>query len=108
MPPPASCAAGVEAGLSEALSLWQVARYPEAQARVERAYREHFEPLEPALSAQDPAAALALEYAFGQLAWQLRRAGKEGEVQASVSSLSTSVAEAAARLALAQEEGALR
>lgn len=97
-PSPAERAASVEAGLSDALSLWQAARYPEAQAAVEATYEAHFEPLEPALSASDPESALALEYAFGRLSWQLRRGGKESEVIASVSSLSASVTEAAARL----------
>ena len=97
-PPAAEQVAALGEELTVALALWRSARYPEAQQTVQAAYADHFEPLEPALSASDPASALALEYAFGRLSWQMRRSGDPEAVSAAVAELSAAIEQWEARV----------
>jgi len=103
-PPAAERVEALSEELTVALALWRAARYPEAQQTVQGAYADHFEPLEPALSADDPAGTLALEYAFGRLVWQLRRGGNTSEVSDAVTALTASVTEAVADAGLTKEQ----
>jgi hypothetical protein len=107
-PPPEVRAEQLSVSLQEALQLWRATDYPAAEQTLREGYEEHFEPLEPALSAQNPQSTLALEYAFGRLGWRLQRSGKDAEVVAAVEDLSESVAEAAAELSLHQGLGTRR
>lgn len=61
--------------LHAAQQAWSEGRRDEARARVQAAYADHVEPLEPALRARDPDRVLALEYAFGALGGRMARKG---------------------------------
>jgi len=83
-PPPAPPSGGltppeavqaVRLELHAAQQAWSEGRRDEARARVQAAYADHVEPLEPALRARDPDRVLALEYAFGALGGRMARKG---------------------------------
>jgi len=83
-PPPAPPSGGltppeavqaVRLELHAAQQAWSEGRLDEAQARVQAAYADHVEPLEPALRARDAERVLALEYAFGALSGRMARKG---------------------------------
>lgn len=61
--------------LQEAQNAWSTGRRAEARARVQAAYREWFEPLEPLLRRQDALTTLELEFQFGALAQRMGRKG---------------------------------
>ena len=60
-------------GLNEALLMWNGAQTEQAQALLEQAYTEYFEPLEPDLRANG-VDTLPIEYDFGRIGWRMRRA----------------------------------
>ncbi len=103
---PERSAAALEADLSEALLLWQAQQYPLAQQAVQRAYREHFEPLEPYLPPENAQLTLELEYSFGALMHELRRGGDDEKIEARVAALSQRVRLALAALPEPPEDGA--
>ena len=72
---PTEAVQAVRLELHEAHQAWSEGRRPEAQARVEAAYAQHVEPLEPALRALDGDRVLALEYSFGVLGGRMARKG---------------------------------
>ena len=53
--------------------MWQGAQPEKAQAILEAAYLQHFEPLEPDLRASG-VDTLPIEYDFGRIGWRMRRA----------------------------------
>jgi len=62
--------------LQEAQNAWSTGRRVEAKTRVEAAYQQWFEPMEPVLRRDHAEQTLELEFKFGALA---RRMGKKGD-----------------------------
>jgi|GEM_PF-3224073 len=75
-PHPVQRADELRMALQEAQNAWSTGRRAEARARVQSAYREWFEPLEPVLRQEDALVTLQLEFQFGALA---QRMGKKGD-----------------------------
>ena len=61
--------------LQEAQNAWSTGHRVEAKARVESAYQEWFEPLEPLLRRDHAVQTLELEFKFGSLARRMSRKG---------------------------------
>jgi hypothetical protein len=105
-PDPVEHAAAIGVSLDEALQLWRASEFSAAQSLVYQAYNVNLAPFGPALSAQDAAAALALEYDFGRLGWKMRRHGRDDEVTAAAAALSADVRAALSLLSAPAEEDA--
>ena len=95
---PAAHAVALQQALAQVPALWGADQREAAISVVGQAYAEQFTPIEPVLRAHDPAATLALEYAFGRLAGHLGRRGDAKALQAEVTALSDAVAAAVAAL----------
>ena len=65
--PPAERGQAIDADLQAAHQAWLSEDRAEASRIASRAYREHFEPMEPLLREHDPLQTLQLEYRFGHL-----------------------------------------
>lgn len=77
-PDPAEHLDDLNAGLDEAMLMWQGAQPEKAQAALEAAYRTHFEPFEEPL-AESGVDTLAIEYDFARIGWRMRKApGRRG------------------------------
>ena len=105
-PVPAEHAAAIGVSLDEALQLWRASEFSAAQSLVYQAYNVNLVPFGSALSEQDAAAALALEYDFGRLGWKMRRHGRDEVVTAAAVALSADARAALSVLAASAEEDA--
>ncbi|MDG1481397.1 MAG: hypothetical protein P8R54_17515 [Myxococcota bacterium] len=73
VPDPTTRLSALNAGLDEALLMWQGAQSAQAQEILEQTYTAHFEPVEASLVEQG-VDVLQIEYAFGRLGYRMRRA----------------------------------
>lgn len=80
-------ALAVRQGIQAAHRAWSGGQFDVARAAVMDTYRQSFEPLEPALRANNARETLELEYAFAQLSNHLGRKGSAVEVAAEVRDL---------------------
>ena len=81
----------LNAGLDEALLMWQGAQSAQAQKILEQAYTAHFEPVESIMMEQG-VEVLQIEYDFGRLGHRMRRASSSRKSDAEeVSVLLTSL-----------------
>ena len=65
--PPAERLAAIDADLTLAYDVWLTEDVAQASMLTQRAYLEHFQPMEPLLRQHEPHRTLVLEYRFGRL-----------------------------------------
>ena len=86
-PHPVQRADELRVALQEAQNAWSTGKRAEARARVQSAYREWFEPLEPVLRQEDALTTLELEFQFGALAQRMSKKGDPVALNDAVMSL---------------------
>ena len=99
-------AAGVRAGLIQAVSVWQQGDTGAAAAQVRSTAAEDLAPLLPELRAFDPQRSLELEYSFGLLAAHAARTGPEASFSQEADALATQVEQVLAEAKAAREAAA--